>query len=293
MNSPEKKKSTVMPAESVVAQFWSEHPMIYPGIDHASATAQEILAFMNATVREKTPWGHPNGVMYNTWIDYPAYRGKRVLEIGYGIGKIVNEFVKAGAQVHGVDLSELHYNLSTQLFTDEDVDLRLASAEALPYEDNFFDFVVSWGVLHHASNDQKCYDEVYRVLKPGGKCFLMLYRKGGAKYYYQKLFKKGLLRGGLFKAGLNVEAFLNSVTDAYSEDSPGAPISRHYKRADLDRLLKAFSHRDYRITGTLAEVSQIPAGRLPISDWVLSDHAKERLLSWVGAFWLVNLTKDQ
>ena len=265
--------------------------MIYPGIDHESATPQEILTFMNETVREKTPWGHPNGVMYGSWIDYSAYTGKRVLEIGYGIGKIVNEFVRVGAKVHGVDLSELHHKLSTQLFSHEDVDLRLASAESLPYEDDYFDFVVSWGVLHHAGDDQQCYNEVHRVLKPGGKCFLMLYRKGGAKYHYQKLFKKGLLRGGLFESGFNIEKFLNSVTDAYSEDSPGAPISRHYTRADLDRLLAAFPHRDYQITGTLAEVSQIPAGRLPLSDWILSDHAKEHLLRHFGAFWLVNLTK--
>lgn len=284
---------TKTPDEQTIADFWTDFPMVYSGIDQDQATPQEILTFMNETVRTKTPWGHPNGVMYSAWIDYPAYTGKKVLEIGYGIGKIVNEFSKVGAEVHGVDLSRFHHAVSGELFKDKPVDLRLASAEDLPYEDNSFDFVVSWGVIHHASDDQKCYDEVHRVLKPGGQCFLMLYRKGGVKYYYQKLVKKGLFHGGLFKAGFDIERFINTVTDAYTDDSPGAPISRHYTSRDLDHLFRNFSERDYKITGTVGELSDIPFGRLPLSDLLLSTAMRKKLLDRYGGFWLINLTKPQ
>jgi ubiquinone/menaquinone biosynthesis C-methylase UbiE len=52
-----------------------------------------------------------------------------------------------------------------------------ADAENLPFKDNYFDFITSYGVLHHTPNTQKSIDEVYRVLKPGGKAIISLYYK--------------------------------------------------------------------------------------------------------------------
>jgi ubiquinone/menaquinone biosynthesis C-methylase UbiE len=224
-------------------------------------------------------------------LDYPALKGKRVLEIGFGTGWLMRELIRSGAEVHGIDLSRTHEGLCRYRFRNENVTLQVASAENIPYPDNTFDLVAAWGVLHHASDDARCYAEVRRVLKPGGRTFLMLYRRQGVKYYYQNIFRKGVLGGGLFKTGFKMDEFVRSVTDKYSDDSPGAPISRFYTEPELRRLFSAYAHLGLRITGSRAEFSEIPLSHLPLSDWLLSDAQRARLLQKHGGFWIVDAVK--
>jgi hypothetical protein len=53
--------------------------------------------------------------------------------------------------------------------------------------------------------------------------------------------------------------FINSVTDVHRDGSPGAPISRHYREADLRERLSAFDEVCPDIIGTRAELSSIPS----------------------------------
>ncbi len=279
-------------SEKRVQEFWTDYPMIFFGKDAESSRPEDIYAFMEQSMRDKgRHFQDPGAPLLSRYLDYPSFKGKPMLEIGYGTGWLLNEFVEAGAKVHGIDLSKSHYELCRHRFRIADVDIRIASAENIPFGDESFDLVVAWGVLHHASDDQRCYDEVYRVLKPGGRCLMMLYRKGGIQYVLHKLIKKGVLRGGLIKHGFDVEKFINSVTDVHFDGSPGAPISRHYSRDGLIRRFRRFSKIELEITGSWGELSHIPAGRLPISDWMLSDAARERLLKRFGGFWIVNLAR--
>lgn len=279
-------------SEQAVQEFWTDYPMIFYGKDIDSTSPEEIFDFMEQSFRNKAPHlQDKDAPLLSRFIDYSAIMGKALLEIGYGTGWLLSEFLKAGAKVSGIDLSHSHYELSSHRFKDQDIDLRVASAEAIPFSKDSFDVVVSWGVLHHASDDQKCYDEVHRVLKPGGRCFMMLYRKGGVKYYYNKLFKLGILRGGLARHGYNMKKFITSVTDIHYDGSPGAPISRHYVYSDLRSAFAKFSQMKLEITGTWGEFNGIPAARLPISDWLLTDIGRVKLLSKFGGFWLVELVK--
>jgi hypothetical protein len=81
------------------------------------------------------------------------------------------------------------------------------------------------------------------------------------------------------------------VTDKYSEESPGAPISRHYTEPQLRHLLGMFSRVDLRIAGSRAELSEIPLSHLPVSDWILSDVRRAKLLQRHGGFWFVDAYK--
>ncbi len=56
-------------------------------------------------------------------------------------------------------------------------DIRVTDSESLPFKDNYFDFIYSWGVIHHTPNTQKAIDEIYRVLKPSGEICVMLYNR--------------------------------------------------------------------------------------------------------------------
>lgn len=282
--------------EQNIQRFWTDNPMIHPGneFDWRSATPEEIYAHVEGLLRgEKGAHLQASGApVLSNFVDYESLRGATVLEIGFGVGWLLNELAKFADEVQGIDLSESHFALSSHRFKDNPkVQLQVGSAEAIPFPDEHFDFIASYGVLHHAENDQRCYDEVYRVLKPGGRAFLMLYRKGGPKYWWQKMFKQGLLKGGLVRHGFDVEAFINSVTDAYDDDSPGAPISRHYTRRDLGRILGRLSSMDAVVTGNRTEWDFLPAGFLPLTNWLLSRSVRDWLLSKSAAYWFVTLEK--
>jgi SAM-dependent methyltransferase len=104
-------------------------------------------------------------------------RGKRVLEIGVGMGADYLEWLKAGAQATGIDLSAASLEQARRRCECAGYrpDLHRSDAEHLPFEDNTFDIVYSYGVMHHSPNPQQCLHEAWRVLRPGGRLRVMLY----------------------------------------------------------------------------------------------------------------------
>jgi ubiquinone/menaquinone biosynthesis C-methylase UbiE len=105
--------------------------------------------------------------------------GQRVLEIGVGLGTDHVQFARAGAELTGVDLTEKGVELVDRRLRLEGLesDLRVADAERLPFEDASFDFVYSWGVLHHTPDTPRAIREAIRVLRPGGRLCVMVYSR--------------------------------------------------------------------------------------------------------------------
>ena len=103
--------------------------------------------------------------------------GLRVLEIGVGMGADYLEWLRNGADATGVDLSSasLQRARARCLAAGYKPDLQEADAENLPFVDSSFDVVYSYGVLHHSPDTERCFGEVYRVLKPGGEARIMVY----------------------------------------------------------------------------------------------------------------------
>jgi SAM-dependent methyltransferase len=103
--------------------------------------------------------------------------GVRVLEIGVGMGADYEQWLKAGAIATGVDLSAASLAQARRRcqLAGLKPDLHLADAEHLPFADQTFDVVYSYGVLHHSPDTAKCLREALRVLKPGGEARIMLY----------------------------------------------------------------------------------------------------------------------
>lgn len=106
--------------------------------------------------------------------------GRDVLEIGVGMGADHAEWAKAGPRrLTGVDLTDralawTRRRLQALCLQSE---LLRADAEALPFPDESFDIVYSWGVLHHSPDTARAINEVHRVLRPGGTARLMLYHR--------------------------------------------------------------------------------------------------------------------
>jgi SAM-dependent methyltransferase len=111
--------------------------------------------------------------------DFPSGAGKRVLEIGVGMGADFMRWARAGATATGVDLTERAVELTRARLQSEglDADLRVADAEDLPFPDDSFDIVYSWGVLHHTPDPARALAEGARVLAQGGELRVMLYHR--------------------------------------------------------------------------------------------------------------------
>ena len=108
---------------------------------------------------------------------FSAARGLRVLEIGVGMGADYERWLSAGAKATGVDLSARSIAHTAERCRQAGLnsDLQVADAERLPFADESFDLVYSYGVLHHSPNTATCISEAWRVLRPGGSAKIMLY----------------------------------------------------------------------------------------------------------------------
>jgi ubiquinone/menaquinone biosynthesis C-methylase UbiE len=108
---------------------------------------------------------------------FASARGLKVLEIGVGMGADYLEWLKAGADATGVDLSAISLERARRRceVAGYQADLRVADAEHLPFPDRRFDVVYSYGVMHHSPDTAQCLREAWRVLKPGGEARIMLY----------------------------------------------------------------------------------------------------------------------
>jgi SAM-dependent methyltransferase len=116
-------------------------------------------------------------------VDFAGFsraEGKEVLEIGTGAGTDFANWVRHGAAATGVDLTKAAIELTRQRLEVDGIDpdsyrLLVADAEDLPFDENRFDIVYSWGVLHHSPDTELAFKEAFRVLKPGGVLKAMIY----------------------------------------------------------------------------------------------------------------------
>jgi ubiquinone/menaquinone biosynthesis C-methylase UbiE len=105
-------------------------------------------------------------------------KGETVLDLGSGGGIdafIASKKVGAKGKVIGVDMTEeMIQKAKTTAKKNgyDNVEFKLGEIESLPLEDNSVDVVISNCVVNLAPDKEKVYNEVYRVLKPGGRIMI-------------------------------------------------------------------------------------------------------------------------
>jgi ubiquinone/menaquinone biosynthesis C-methylase UbiE len=108
---------------------------------------------------------------------FTRWHGKKILEIGVGAGTDHLQWARAGCECYGVDLTEAAIETTrTHLaIYGLNSELQQIDAEKLPFADESFDLVYSWGVIHHSECPERIIGEIKRVLKPDGIFIGMMY----------------------------------------------------------------------------------------------------------------------
>lgn len=138
----------------------------------------------------------------SSFANFPCARDKTVLEIGVGAGTDFHNWCNYASHATGVDLTDTAIALTNERLRVNAVPasrytLRSADAESLPFTDESFDLVYSWGVLHHTPDTHRAFREVFRVLKPGGITKAMIYHVPswtGFLLYLQHALARGKFR---------------------------------------------------------------------------------------------------
>jgi SAM-dependent methyltransferase len=103
--------------------------------------------------------------------------GVRVLDLGCGTGRHIVYLSKLGFDVWGFDASPMAVTMTKEWLAEENLKANLQKhqmEDVFPYEDDFFDAVISIQVIHHnlKRDIRKTIYEIERVLKPGGIIFV-------------------------------------------------------------------------------------------------------------------------
>jgi len=167
----------------------------------------------------------------HSFAQFTRYRDKKLLEVGVGAGTDFLQWVRAGTKAYGIDLTKEAIDNTTQrlkIYNLKAEELRVSDAENLPYEDNFFDIVYSWGVIHHSPNMERCLQEIIRVAKHGGTIKLMIYNRRSLFAFYRYLFA-GAFKGKPFQS---ISTFLFN-----NQESPG---TKAYTFKEIKKMLSIY-----------------------------------------------------
>ena len=179
---------------------------------------------------------------------FTRHRGKKILEVGVGAGTDHLQWARAGAECYGVDLTNTAIETTRKHLAIHGLqsNLQQVNSEQLPFPDNNFNVVYSWGVIHHSENPEKIIQEIRRVLKPGGLFIGMMY--GRKSVWTLKLWiRNALLKGKPWKSFTNV--LWNHM------ESVG---TKAYTIAELKELFSGFKEFEAKPQITCSDTNKFP-----------------------------------
>jgi len=100
--------------------------------------------------------------------------GRRVLDVGCGDGELACELAARGAIVTGIDSSVAMIEAAKSRAARQraDIAFQVSTAQNLPFRDDQFDVVTAITILCFVKNAAPIFQEIARVLQPGGRCIV-------------------------------------------------------------------------------------------------------------------------
>ncbi len=217
----------VVAREEAVKQ-WTANPC---GAVAGDESSLEYFLDVERSRYQQQPWQRER-------FGFEKYTGRRVLEIGVGLGTDLAQFGKAGAECHGIDITDRHLELTARNFTLRGlaVTLKKCDATRIEYPSEHFDVVYSFGVIHHIPDAAAVLREIRRVLKPGGRCLVALYHSYSLFHLYM-LLVRGILLGRLSRLGY---AGLMATIEGGADGVEIKPYVKLYSRREVKALFADF-----------------------------------------------------
>lgn len=227
-----------------VQTFWEAHPLFGFENPYPSGSREFFAWHHQVRTTDVEPFAMR---LY----EFNNHAGEKVLDVGCGIGWLCHQFAVGGAVVTGVDITFKGVSLTQQRLALYNLEGNCvqASAEALPFASQTYDFVTCAGVLHHTPDTERGIQEIYRVLRPGGRAMISLYYKSWAlsdrlwpvtRFFIRRLF--GRIPGR--------DAFRQVQTPddlVRMYDGNENPIGKAYSHAEMKKLLQDFLIEDMEI----------------------------------------------
>jgi len=166
--------------------------------------------------------------------EFSRWKGKKVLEIGCGIGTDTMNFARAGAEVTAVDLSSDSLEIArkrAKAFGLNNIRFYQSNAEELtsvvPIER--YDLVYAFGVIHHTPHPRTVIEQIPRYMGTDSILKTMVYHRNSWKVFWV-LMNYG--KGAFWK--------LDELIARHSEAQTGCPVTYTYTKKSVERLLKGF-----------------------------------------------------
>jgi len=165
--------------------------------------------------------------------EFERWKGKKVLEIGCGIGTDSINFARAGADVTVVDLSDESIAVCKKRFEVFGLKANFYSGDAehlgefVPVQK--YDLIYSFGVIHHTPHPEKVFEQLKQYCKPDTELRIMLYSRWCWKVFW---IVAGYGKGAFWKA--------DELVRTYSEAQTGSPVTYTYSFSGVRRLMNDF-----------------------------------------------------
>jgi ubiquinone/menaquinone biosynthesis C-methylase UbiE len=173
-----------------VANFWSASPC-----GSATSNATDRTAYFEEIEAAR----YHNEPHIPKVAHFGDFAGKKVLEVGCGVGTDGRQFVRNGAVYTGINLDVGSTQLAKEGFEVFGLPATVLqmNGERLSFDNATFDHVYSFGVIHHSPDTVQMLREMYRVLKPGGTITVMVYHRNSVNYWFEIMFLRKVLRYAL------------------------------------------------------------------------------------------------
>lgn len=217
---------------SNVHSYWNNRPC---NIRHSTKEVGSKEYFAEVEQRKYMVEPHIPG-----FAEFEKWKGKKVLEIGCGIGTDTINFARAGAQVTAVDLSDKSLELAKQRAEVFGLDVKFYNANSeelsktVPVEK--YDLIYSFGVLHHTPHPEKAFEELKKYMGPDSTIKIMVYYRLSWKVLWI-ILTYGL--GQFWKA--------DELIAKYSEAQTGCPVTYSYTKKTVKKLLSGFTITDVSV----------------------------------------------
>ncbi|MDP6127304.1 MAG: class I SAM-dependent methyltransferase [Dehalococcoidales bacterium] len=172
----------------------------------------------------------------NDTFKFDSFNGKLVLELGCGAGIDSAEFARNGASVVSSDFTQIATQSTKSLLEEAQLPAQVVRTDAtsLPFKNDTFDCVYSFGVLHHIPDVERSLAEIARTLKPGGQVMVMLYNHDSLLYGYSIVYLRGI------KDGLLEHSTMEEILDQYSERKEDNPHTLVYTKEEAKALFSQY-----------------------------------------------------